>query len=138
MLEIKIKKINENAIIPKYAHIGDAGMDVVAVGKEINKSFIEYRTGLSFEIPKNYVLLIFPRSSVSNKDLILSNCVGVLDSSYRGELIIRFKKIGEKEYEIGDKIAQIIILPYPEIIFLEVDNLSITSRGKGNFGSTGN
>jgi len=113
-------------------------MDVVAVGKEINKSFIEYRTGLSFEIPKNYVLLIFPRSSVSNKDLILSNCVGVLDSSYRGELIIRFKKIGEKEYEIGDKIAQIIILPYPEIIFLEVDNLSITSRGKGNFGSTGN
>lgn len=136
MLKIKIKKINSDAVIPKYAIEGDAGMDVVAISKKICENFIEYGTGLSFEIPKGYVMLIFPRSSVSKKDLIMANCVGVLDSGYRGELIIRFRKIGEKEYEIGDRIGQIIILPFPKIDFEEVEELSNSYRGEGGFGST--
>ena len=137
MLKIKIKKLNSRAVIPKFAKPGDAGMDLIAISKEEKDNFIEYKTGLSFEVPEHYVMLIFPRSSVSKKDLILSNCVGVLDSGYRGELIIRFRKIGEKEYTIGDIIVQIIILPYPEIVFEEVGKLSETERGEGNFGSSG-
>src|SRR6056297_2596838 len=114
-MEVKIKKLSPDAVIPGYAHEGDAGMDIFAINKEVSEDFIEYKTGLSFEIPECYFMLVFPRSSVSKKDMIMANSVAVIDSSYRGELKIRFKKIGEKEYEIGDKIAQIVILPYPRI-----------------------
>ncbi len=136
-MKIKIKKLSSDAILPKYAHDGDAGMDVFAVSKKHTGKFIEYGTGLSFEVPQGYVMLIFPRSSVTNKDLILKNSVGVLDSGYRGELIMRFNKLGDEEYEVGDKIGQIIILPYPKIEFEESEELSDTSRGSGGFGSTG-
>ena len=136
-LEIKIKKIHPDAVIPKYAHVGDAGMDVIAVSKKETDKFIEYGTGLSFEIPENYVMLIFPRSSVTNKDLMLKNSVGILDSGYRGELILRFNKFGEENYKIGERIGQIIIFPYPNIEFKEVEELSETTRGNGGFGSTG-
>jgi dUTP pyrophosphatase len=136
-LEIKIKKIHPNAIIPKYAHIGDAGMDVYAVSKKETGKFIEYGTGLSFEIPEQYVMLIFPRSSVTNKDLMLKNSVGILDSGYRGELILRFNKIGEETYEIGERIGQVMVIPYPNVEFIEADELSETKRGNGGFGSTG-
>ncbi|MFA5070794.1 MAG: dUTP diphosphatase [Candidatus Pacearchaeota archaeon] len=136
-LEIKIKKLNAEAIIPKYAHIGDAGMDVYATSKKETDKFVEYGTGLSFEVPQNYVMLIFPRSSVTNKDLMLKNSVGVLDSTYRGELILRFEKFGEDNYKIGERVGQIMIVPYPEIEFLEVNELSETTRGDGGFGSTG-
>jgi dUTP pyrophosphatase len=137
MLRIKIKRLKKEAVIPKYALEGDAGMDVVAVTKKETENEVEYGTGLAFEIPKNHVCLIFPRSSVSNKDLILSNCVGVLDSGYRGELRLKFKKVGKETYNIGDKVGQIIILPYPKIIFEEVKELSSSVRGEGGFGSTG-
>ena len=137
MVNIKIKKLKENAVIPSYVHIGDAGMDVVAVSKQVTDKFIEYGTGLSFEVPEGYVLLIFPRSSISKKDLILANSVGVLDSGYRGELLIRFQSMGEEHYEIGDRVAQIMILPYPKVEFEEVEELNETIRGDGGFGSTG-
>ncbi len=137
-MEIKIKKIHPNAKIPKYSKEGDAGMDVYATSKREGDKFIEYGTGLSFEIPDGYVCLIFPRSSLSNKDLILANHVGVLDSGYRGELIIRFKKVGEDVYEVGDRIVQIMVLPYPYVEFKEMKKLSETERGNGCFGSTGN
>jgi dUTP pyrophosphatase len=138
MLKIKIKRLKKEAVIPKSALEGDAGMDVVAITKKETEKEIEYGTGLSFEIPQNYVCLIFPRSSVSNKDLILSNCVGVLDSGYRGELKLKFKKVGKESYNIGDKIGQIMIIPFPKIIFEEVKGLSDSVRGKRGFGSTGN
>jgi dUTP pyrophosphatase len=136
-MKIKIKKLNSNAIIPKYANSGDAGMDVYAISKNETEKFIEYGTGLSFEIPEQYVMLIFPRSSVSNKSLSMCNSVGVLDSGYRGELKIRFYKHKREEYEIGERIGQIIIIPYPNIDFEEVNELSETKRGEGGFGSTG-
>jgi dUTP pyrophosphatase len=137
-MKIKVKRLNSEAKIPEYSKAGDAGMDVYAVSKQENEKFIEYGTGLSFEIPKGYVCLVFPRSSLSNKDLIMANHVGVLDSGFRGELKFRFRKIGEEVYEVGDRIGQIIILPYPEIEFEEVNELSETERGATGFGSTGN
>ena len=136
-MKIKIKKLHPNATIPKYAHDGDAGMDVYATSKTESEKFIEYGTGLSFELPLGYVMLIFPRSGITKKDLILKNSVGVLDSGYRGELILRFQKLGEENYEIGERIGQILILPFPQIEFNESEELNKTSRGIGGFGSTG-
>lgn len=139
-MEIKIKKLSPKAEIPQYAHIGDAALDVKAVSRNITDKYVEYSTGLSFEIPQGYVMLIFPRSSVSNKDLSLANCVGVLDSTYRGELKLRFRIIlgAQDIYEVGDKVGQILVIPYPVLSFKEVDELSTTDRGGGGFGSTGN
>ena len=136
-MKLKIKKINSEAKIPHYANPDDAGMDVYAISKEVKERFIEYGTGLSFEVPEGHMMLVFPRGSLSNKDLILANHVGVLDSGYRGELKLRFRKIGDDVYEIGDKIGQIIIVPFPKVEFEEVDELSETGRGSGGFGSTG-
>ncbi len=136
-MKIKIKKLHPDAIIPKYAHPGDAGMDVYSISKKETEKFLEYGTGLSFEMPEGYVMLIFARSSVTNKDLMLKNSVGILDSGYRGELVIRFNKLGEDDYQIGDKIGQIIVLPFPTVEFEEVQELSESVRGEGGFGSTG-
>ncbi len=137
-MKIKIKKLHPDAVFPKYAQFGDAGLDIVAIAKEITDKFIEYKTGLALEIPEGYVCLIFPRSSISKKDLMLCNSVGVLDSGYRGELIFRFQNLGKDHYEIGEKVGQIIIIPHPKIEIQEVDELSKTKRGEGGFGSTGN
>lgn len=141
-LNINIKKLNESAIIPTYAHSEDAGLDLVAIYKEINNDYIEYGTGLALEIPKGYVGLIFPRSSNSKKDILLANSIGVIDSNYRGEIKLRFKCLksnlnNNKTYDIGDKIGQLIILPYPKVNFIEQSELSETDRGSEGFGSTG-
>lgn len=137
-MKIKIKRLHSEAKIPSYANQGDAGMDVFAISKEEKEKFIEYGTGLSFELPSDHVMLVFPRSSISNKDLILSNHVGILDSGYRGELKLRFRKTGNDIYNVGDKIGQIMVVPFPKIDFEEKENLSESSRGQGGFGSTGN
>ena len=146
-LKVKIKKLNEDAVIPTYSKDGDAGMDLVATSEYYdNDGNIVYGTGLSFEVPKGYVGLLFPRSSNAKKDLTLSNSVGVLDSSYRGEVMLKFKNTitisGQYlecvTYKIGDRIGQIIILPYPQIEFEEAEELSETERGNGGYGSTGN
>ena len=134
---VKIKKLNPNAVLPSYALNGDGAMDVVAIRKEEKENFVEYGTGLALEIPKGYVCLIFPRSSVTNKQLMLKNAVGVLDSGYRGELILRFQKMGNEVYETGEKVGQIMIIPVPHVKIQEVDELSETARGTGGFGSTG-
>ena len=137
-ITLKIKKIHSEAVVPKYLHEGDAGMDVVAISREITEKYVEYRTGLSLEVPKGYVCFLFPRSSISKKDLILCNSVGVLDSGYRGEVIFRFKKVGEEIYEIGERVGQILIIPYPFVKIEEVEELSDSERADGGFGSTGN
>lgn len=136
-MKIKIKKLHPNAVIPKYAHSDDAGMDIVAVSKQETDKFIEYGSGLAFEVPEGYVMLVFPRGSITNKDMIKKNSVGVLDAGFRGELKLRFTKLGDNVYEVGERIAQIMILPFPKIEFKEVNELSQTARGKGQFGSTG-
>lgn len=162
MLKVKIKKLSENAVVPSYSKSGDAGMDLTAVSKTYDEEGnVCYSTGLAFEIPSGYVGLLFPRSSNAKKDLILSNSVGILDSGYRGEVMFKFKPgirvchLNTKQhheshiphlihysakgenYQIGDRIGQIIVIPYPEIEFEEVEELSKTERGEGGYGSTG-
>ena len=166
-MKVKIKKLHPDAVIPTYAHKGDAGMDLVAVDRIISTDndaqadYIEYKTGLAFEIPEGYVGLLFPRSSNSKKDLTLANSVGIIDSHFRGEVTFRYKvdatydrivsevsnKIvledkGDDQfiqliYDVGDRVGQLIIIPYPQIEFEEVEELSETERGDGGYGSTG-
>src|SRR3989339_125704 len=92
---------------------------------------------MNIKIKKLNEKAVIPRSSACNYHLIQANCVGVIDSGYRGELIIRHKKVGEKVYAVGERVAQIMIISYPKVSFVEVDELSETDRGKGNFGSSG-
>ena len=147
-MKVRIKKLHEDAVIPAYAKEGDAGLDFTAVEmSKDNVGNITYHTGLAVEIPQGYVGLLFPRSSISKKQQFLTNCVGVIDSGYRGEIMAKFKPVmgtydtilelfESNEYQIGDKIVQLIILPYPQIEFEEVAELSETERGYGGFGST--
>jgi dUTP pyrophosphatase len=140
-MEVRIKKLSETAVIPTYAKDGDAGMDLVATRIISNTTFdVSYGTDLAMEIPNGFVGLVFPRSSVRKYELALSNSVGVIDSGYRGELQATFKKtngLDSLAYKVGDRIAQIMIIPHPPIEFKEVDDLSDTERGDGGFGSTG-
>ena len=147
-MEVKIKRLINTAVIPKYAHDTDAGLDLVATSYEY-KDDIKchvYGTGLAFEIPKGHVGLIFPRSSNRKTESYLTNHVGVIDSGYRGEVMLSFKtrdfKEGEiqqlnKPYEVGDRVGQLIIIPYPKVHFIEVDELNSSDRGDNGHGSTG-
>lgn len=145
VLNVNIKKLSDKAILPSYSKVGDAGMDLTATSKEYDEDGnICYGTSLAFEIPEGFVGLLFPRSSLSKKDLSLANHVGVVDSGFRGEVSFKFKQtcgfIENEEghdYSIGERIGQIIILPYPQINFIEVGELSSTERGEGSYGSTG-
>jgi dUTP pyrophosphatase len=140
-MKIKIKKLHNDAVIPTYSKVGDAGMDLVAIteGYIDEHNNVCYDTGLAFEIPENYVGLLFPRSSNCKKGLLLSNSVGILDSGYRGSVSFKYKLLNSEIglYKKGDRIGQILILPYPNIKFEEVDELTETERGNGGFGSTG-
>lgn len=139
-MKVKIKKLHPDAVIPKYAKLGDAGMDLVAISEEWNEynTMVTYDTGLSMEIPEGYVGLLFPRSSISKTDLVLANSVGVIDSGYRGPIMFKFRYNEEgMVYDVGDRIGQILILPYPQVQFEEVEELSTSERGEGGFGSTG-
>lgn len=141
-MKVKIKKLLPESVIPKYAKAGDAGLDLTATSvnivEEVGYGYIEYGTGLAVEIPEGYVGLVFPRSSVSGTGLLLANAVGVIDSGYRGELKCRFKWIKNTfKYAVGDRVAQMIIIPYPQIEFEEVAELGTTERSEGGFGSTG-
>jgi len=140
-MKVRTKKLNQNAVIPTYAKDGDAGMDLVATRIISNTTFdVSYGTDLAIEIPNGFVGLVFPRSSIRKYELTLSNSVGVIDSGYRGELQATFKKtngLDSLAYKVGDRIAQIMIIPHPPIEFDAVDELSDTERGDGGFGSTG-
>ena len=139
-MKVKIKKLHPDAVIPTYAKAGDAGMDLTAISESWNEdnSMVTYDTGLAIEIPKGHVGLLFPRSSIYKTSLDLTNAVGVLDSGYRGSIMFKFRYVEEgMVYDVGDRVGQLIILPYPEIEFEEVDELSETDRGEGGYGSTG-
>lgn len=173
-MKIKIKKLNDKAVIPTYAHATDAGLDLTAtsIKHDFGKDAFIYGTGLAVEIPEGYVGLVFPRSSNRNTEAYMTNHVGVLDSGYRGEVMVCYKnrtatvicdnledvitdfyetnhngfvenmlddgrRVTKTPYEVGDRIAQLIIIPYPHIEFEEVDELSNTDRGANGHGSTG-
>lgn len=140
-MKVRIKKLIDSAVLPSKAHADDAGFDLVAtsVEEDRKRNIVTYGTGLAFEIPKGYVGLLFPRSSVYKHQISLSNCVGVIDSGYRGEVTFKFRieQPHISRYSVGDRIGQLIIMPYPEIEFEEADELSDTDRGTGGYGSSG-
>ena len=194
-LEIKLKKLDKNAVIPQYAHDGDVGMDLTAISVEYDREhdMYIYHTGLAFETDKHYGIFLFPRSSNRKTDAYLCNHVGIADSAiYRGEIMLCFKNRTSLEvraeieknryfisrlsyepfttssgdgvtfnlpniaknannarnwiydnpmqyapYKVGERIAQMVVLPYPNVKINEREELSETERGSGGFGSTG-
>lgn len=144
-MNVKFAKLHPDAVIPSYAKQGDAGLDLTAIGMEYKRTdkidFYEYDFGLAVEIPPGFVGLVFPRSSITKTDLFLSNAVGVIDSGYRGKLTARFRKTtgSPHTYSVGDRVCQMVIIPYPSIEVEEVpyEDLSKTERGTGGFGSSG-
>mgnify|MGYP003482991012 CR=1 FL=1 len=155
-MKVKIKRLHKDAVIPRYAKAGDAGLDLTAVSASFDDyGNIVYHTGLAFEIPLGYVGLVFPRSSNCKKTLTLTNSVGVIDSGYRGEVTFRYRPHTQevcvaspigfdvdfsedcRVYAVGERVGQIIIMPYPTIEFEEVEDLSKTERGEGGYGSSG-
>ena len=139
-MKIRIKRLHQNAVIPTYAKHGDAGMDLTATSKSYDENNnVVYGTGLAVEIPEGYVGLVFPRSSICKKDLFLTNSVGVIDSGYRGEIMAKFKHTDNLpvEYRVGERIAQLIIIPHPYIEFVPANELSDSERGSGGYGSSG-
>lgn len=194
-LEVKLKKLDEKAVMPTYAHDGDVGMDLTAISVEYDREndMYIYHTGLAFETDKHYGIFLFPRSSNRRTDAYLCNHVGIADSAiYRGEIMLCFKNRTSLEvraemercryffndvayksftvtngnnleftwqqsvinaqssanwiydsplnfapYQVGDRIAQMVVLPYPNVRIMECNELSDTDRGSGGFGSSG-
>ena len=165
-MKVKIKKLHPDAVIPKYAHKGDAGLDLVATSMKYDEhGNIVYGTGLAIEIPETFVGLVFPRSSNCKTNLYLTNSVGVIDSGYRGEIMFKYKcvhntvsrlkwwwqskvlkkndyditinTITHNAYKVGDRVGQLILVKYPELQLREVEELSDTDRGNKGYGSTG-
>lgn len=139
---MKVKRLYEDALLPTKATEGSAAFDLYAYTEaplEPCETF-KYKTGIALEIPEGRVGLIFPRSGLSTKfGIRLSNCVGVIDSDYRGEIIVALHNDGDESYMInrGDRIAQLMIVDIPKIGIEEVAELSDTKRGIGGFGSSG-
>ena len=145
-MQVKLKKLHPDAVLPSYAKPGDAGMDLRVVAITEEPYYIQYHTGIAVELPEGYFGMLVPRSSNSKKDLLMANSPGTLDAGFRGEICFRFKKVrnispfvgGDYQvYNVGDACGQLIIMPYPQVQFVEVEELSETERGEGGFGSTG-
>ena len=178
MINIPFKKFNEDAVIPTKAHKPDAGFDLTCTSIKDTDKYVQYGTGIGMHIPLGYVGLIFPRSSVTKKDLMLKNSIGVIDSGYLGEISFRFWKLKHnsqihridinslpdnssiddyiekytkmgvqikdmpkmnrvfEQYEVGDRIGQIIFFELPQVTFEEVDDLEDSDRGTGGYGSS--
>jgi dUTP pyrophosphatase len=139
-MQILVKKLNPEAKVPQYAHPGDAGMDLFSLEEvSIEPGEIKgIKTGIAVEIPHGFVGLFWDKSGLSIKNG-LKVMGGVIDSCYRGELIVGMKNLGEKEYvfEKGHKVAQMLIQPVEIVDIVETEELVDSSRGEGGFGSTG-
>ena len=140
-MNIRFKKLSASAVMPTKAHASDAGFALTCTRYEVtNGELFTYHTDIAVEIPDGHVGLLFPRSSVYKQDLLLTNSVGVVDSGYRGEVMFKFKPIAyevKQHYQVGDRIGQLIIIPYPYIEFVEAEELSDSERGAGGYGSSG-
>lgn len=154
-MQVKVKKMFSGVQLPEYATDGSGCFDIRAysnVHEDLqyhsttvvaNGDTVVFNTGLQFEIPEGYVMLVYSRSGHGFKNSVrLSNCVGVIDSDYRGEL--KVKLIGDFNngdeslvVKHGDRIAQAMIVPVPKVVFKVVDELSTTERGSNGLGSTG-
>ena len=143
MVNIKVKKLVDNATLPVKAHGTDAGYDLTAASVESDflHNQIKVHTGIAIQPEPGYYCEIFPRSSVYKKQLELANSVAIIDSGYTGEIILVFDNIGNtilhSKIEKGERIAQLIVRKQEDAVFEEVTVLDTTSRGEGGFGSTG-
>ena len=142
-LPVKVKRLYEAATLPTYATDGSGCFDIYTMlnGDTDYNEPHTYSTGLAFEVPLNHVMLVFSRSGHGFKnDVRLSNCVGVIDSDYRGELKVKLscdKQGWGLEVNAGERIAQGMIIPYTKVVFEEVKELTETGRGESGFGSSG-
>lgn len=138
MLELKFTKLNDQAVTPKRMSEGAAGFDLYATSITRTAQYVEYGTGIAVEIPQGYAGFLFARSSCSNKGLSLCNGVGVIDADYRGELKVRYYEVSQffGYWGVGERVAQLSILPIETVKLTQVDKLSATDRGNGGFGST--
>lgn len=138
MLIIKTKKLSKNAVMPQRMNVGDAGFDLVATSmrKDYEHGVVVFGTGLAFELPKGYAMFIYPRSSSYKHYALMANCVGVVDSGYRGEVHVVFRGF-DCDYEVGDRVAQAVIMPIPCVEYVEAEELSESERGANGIGSTG-
>jgi dUTP pyrophosphatase len=145
MIELRVKKLHPDAIMPRYQTEGSACVDLHVVGLAAPIALeggesMTFQTGIAFEVPRGYVMLVFSRSGHAFKnDVRLGNCVAVIDSDYRGEVKIRLRaeSSGGLVVSNGDRIAQAMLVKLPEAELIEVDELSETERGTNGFGSTG-
>ena len=141
-MKLKIKKLNENAIIPAYQSELAAGFDLHSVEDYVLKKGERklIKTGLAFEIEPGFEVQIRPRSGLAFKHgITVLNTPGTIDADYRGEIMVLLINLGEEDFEIkkGERIAQAVIAPVVQAEFVETYELSDTKRGKGGFGSTG-
>jgi len=141
-MKTKFKKLSPDATIPQKAHPSDAGYDLVATScvYDPETGLYTYGTSIACAIPKGTVGLLCPRSSISKTTLRLSNSVGVIDQDYRGEIIFKFDmKFPNRcnEYKVGDRIGQLVVVPLGDAGSEEVEDLDVTVRGSGGFGSSG-
>jgi dUTP pyrophosphatase len=141
-MKLKIKKINDSAIIPNYAHITDSGMDLYSIEDKIirpNETAL-IKTGLKIELPQNTEAQIRPKSGIALKNSVtVLNTPGTIDEGYTGEIQVILINHGERLYKVnkGEKIAQMVIIPVIRVEIEQVNELVETSRGVGGFGSTG-
>lgn len=149
VIQLKVKKLHPDAIIPSYATEGAGCFDLHAIIQPGDDCFVSpgmpltFDTGLAVEVPKGWVMKIYSRSGHGfNSDIRLGNCVGIIDSDYRGPIRVKLTRDGESfnpiQFKHGDRIAQAMLEPAPQVRFVEYDELSETERGTGGFGSTGN
>jgi dUTP pyrophosphatase len=141
-MKLNVLRMSSEVKLPVYATDGSGcfdifGYDIVDAG-DLTET---YSTGLKFEVPVGHVMLVFSRSGHGfNKDIRLANCVGVIDSDYRGELKVKLTcdnpAMGYVDVRQGERIAQAMIVPIPKVEFVEVAELGNTERGEGGFGST--
>lgn len=138
-MQVKYTKLTTNARAPKKAHETDAAFDLYAtsVERDTKHNVTVYGTGLAFEIPQGHAMFVYPRSSSYKFKANMTNCVGVIDSGYRGEVHVMFHGAHFPIYKVGDRIAQAIIMPIPEVEYTEADSLADSDRGTDGIGSTG-
>lgn len=142
-LNVKVKRLVSEAVLPKKAHGADAGYDLTAVSVEVRNQgkIIVYHTGLAFDIPEGWCGKVYPRSSVRDYDLALANCVGIIDSGYHGEVTLSFRRmaswVAKNIYAKGDRVGQIVFERVKDADFQEVTMFNESERGAGGYGSTG-
>lgn len=144
-MELKFKRLKDSAVLPIRSTKGAAGIDLTCTNitttlNEANQLMLVYHTDLAVEIPKGYVGLLVPRSSIWKKSLMLTDSLGIIDSDFRGEIVAIMKATTDTVpaiYKQGERFCQLVILKKPEYTIKEVEELSKTERGEGGFGSTG-